>query len=52
MLTPTGVFKGSVKLPDERTGTILVFKTYERMSYALIMDASHPVSIGDHVRNP
>jgi LysM domain len=52
MHTPTGAFKKNVKLPDERAGTVLVFKTYERMSYALIMDASHPISIGDYVRNP
>jgi len=52
METPSGLFKGKVKLPDERAGTVLVFKTYERMSYALIMDATHPISIGDFVRNP
>jgi LysM domain len=52
MNTNRGLFKEKVKLPDERTGTVMVFKTYERMSYALIMDATHPISIGDHVRNP
>jgi LysM repeat protein len=52
MHTPSGLFKGKVKLPDERVGTVLVFKTYERMSYALIMDAALPVSVGDFVRNP
>jgi hypothetical protein len=52
METPTSLFGKKVKLPDERVGTALVFKTYERMSYALIMDASLPVSIGDFVRNP
>lgn len=52
MNTNHGLFKKKVKLPDERAGTVLVFKTYERMSYALIMDATHPISIGDYVRNP
>lgn len=52
MYTPNGLFKKKVKLPDERAGAVLVFKTYERMSYALIMDATHPISIGDFVRNP
>ncbi len=52
MNTPNGLFKKNIKLPDERAGTVMVFKTYERMSYALIMDASHPISIGDYVRNP
>jgi hypothetical protein len=52
MNTSRGLFKKKVKLPDERAGTVLVFKAYERMSYALIMDATHPISIGDYVRNP
>lgn len=52
MHTPNSLFKGKIKLPDERVGTVLVFKTYERMSYALIMDAELPVSVGDFVRNP
>lgn len=48
----SGVFKKKVKIPDELVGNIMVFKTFERMSYALIMDASHPVGIGYNVRNP
>jgi LysM repeat protein len=43
---------GKVKLPDERIGVVMVFKTYENMSFALIMDATHPVGIGDIVRTP
>lgn len=42
----------SVKLPSESAGTLLVFKTYERMSYALILSDTVPIHIGDHVRNP
>jgi LysM repeat protein len=41
-----------VRLPDESSGTLLVFKTYERMSYALIFSDTVPINIGDHVRNP
>jgi LysM domain-containing protein len=41
-----------VRLPDERAGTLLVFKTYERMSYGLIVSATAPVRIADRVRNP
>ncbi len=52
MKSRRGMFKDKVKLPDERIGRVLVFKTYERMSYALIMDTSHAVAIGDYVRNP
>jgi LysM repeat protein len=42
----------TVKLPDERAGTLLVFKTYDQMSYGLIVSASVPVRITDRVRTP
>jgi LysM repeat protein len=42
----------SERLPDESSGTLLVFKTYERMSYALIFSDTVPINIGDRVRNP
>jgi hypothetical protein len=42
----------SLKLPNENVGTLLVFKTYERMSYALILADNEPINIGDQVRNP
>ena len=41
-----------VKLPNERAGTLLVFKTYPRLSFALIVGASNAIAIGDVVRNP
>jgi hypothetical protein len=48
----SGQSSGKVKLPDERIGLALVFKTYENMSYALIMEATHPVRNGDLIRTP
>jgi hypothetical protein len=42
----------SERLPDEVSGTLLVFKTYERMSYALIFSDTVPINVGDRVRNP
>ncbi|MGH8230357.1 MAG: LysM peptidoglycan-binding domain-containing protein [Steroidobacteraceae bacterium] len=41
-----------VQLPAEPSGTLLVFKAYERMSYALILSDTAPINIGDRVRNP
>jgi LysM repeat protein len=41
-----------LQLPDESTGTLLVFKTYERMSYALILSDTLPINVGDKVHNP
>jgi len=42
----------STKLPVEAEGSLLVFKTYQKMSYALIINSTIPVHIADHVRNP
>lgn len=42
----------SVKLPDERAGTLMVFRAFERISYALVMEASHAIHILDKVQTP
>ena len=46
------VFTKRVTLPDERTGTFMVFKTFDRMSYGLIMEAKDIIHIADRVANP
>ncbi|MDP2323565.1 MAG: LysM peptidoglycan-binding domain-containing protein [Gammaproteobacteria bacterium] len=48
----TGLFNRKVQLPDERAGTLMVFKTYDRLSYALVMQAEGPIHTLDKVRNP
>ncbi|NOQ16013.1 MAG: LysM peptidoglycan-binding domain-containing protein [Methyloprofundus sp.] len=41
-----------VKLPDEEAGIVLVFRTFERVSYALIMHTSRNIRIFDLVQTP
>ena len=41
-----------VKLPDERTGTFMVFKTFDHLSYGLIMEATNVIRVADRVENP
>jgi hypothetical protein len=43
---------GMVKLPDERVGLLMVFRVFDRVSYALIMQASQPVYELDTVTTP
>ena len=43
---------GTVKLPDESAGTIMVFKTFDNISYGLVMEATTAIHNHDHVRNP
>ena len=44
--------KTTIALPEERKGLLYVFRVFNRVSYALVMDAVLPVEVGDAVRNP
>jgi hypothetical protein len=41
-----------LQLPDERNGLLFVFRVFERVSYALIVTTSEPVSAGDRFSQP
>ncbi len=41
-----------VKLPDEQAGTLMIFKVYDRISYALVMEATSDIHVLDAVRSP
>ena len=45
-------FGKKVRLPDERSGTLLVFRTFDRLSYGLVVGASSEIHVADVVRNP
>lgn len=40
------------KLPDEESALLLVFRTFEKVSYALVMNATQPVHLLDAVTTP
>ncbi len=40
------------RLPDERYGLLMVFRTFDRVAFALVMEASRPVNLNDLVANP
>jgi hypothetical protein len=42
----------SIKLPDERAGLAFVFRVFNRVSYALVMTVTQPISPRDVVRTP
>jgi hypothetical protein len=41
-----------VKLPETRSGLLFVFRTFERVSYALVVQSLRPVNVLDYIRNP
>lgn len=41
-----------VKIPDERSGLLMVFRTYDKISYGLVLVASRQLELLDKVRNP
>ena len=48
-----GWFSSStVKLPDEVSGTLFVFRVFKGVSYALIMEANNVIEIGDTASSP
>jgi hypothetical protein len=44
--------KTELKLPDERNGLMMVFRVFERVSYALILQNNDSVRVGDRLVNP
>ena len=44
--------KERVTLPDEHAGELMVFKTENELSFALVMSAISEIKVGDSVRNP
>ena len=41
-----------LKLPDERNGLAMVFRTFDKVSYALILQINDGVKVGDRLVNP
>ena len=44
--------KEKVKLPPERYGMIFVFRVFDKVSYALVMNSTQPVNVHDVVQTP
>ncbi|MES2408065.1 MAG: LysM peptidoglycan-binding domain-containing protein [Pseudomonadota bacterium] len=41
-----------IQLPDSRSGLLMVYRVFDKVSYALVMQIHRPVNILDTVRNP
>ena len=47
-----GMTKSMIRLPDEQSGTLFIFRVFKNISYGLIMQVTEPVEIGDVARSP
>ena len=50
--TPAELDPSLIKLPDERIGLLMVFRTFDQVAYALVMQASEPINVLDLVQTP
>jgi LysM repeat protein len=46
------VTRRDYKMPDEDAGLLMVFRVFDKVSYALIMNADRPIRIHDALRTP
>jgi nucleoid-associated protein YgaU len=46
------MFESKVRLPDEYAGHAMVFRTFDKVSYALVMDGTRPVRVGYQAKHP
>jgi hypothetical protein len=52
MVDKTDSSRPAMKLPNERNGLMMVFRTFDKLSYALILEVATGVNVGDRFINP
>ena len=52
LIDKTDPARTALKLPDERNGLLMVFRTFEKLSYALVLDITDGVKVGDRLTDP
>lgn len=45
-------FEDKVRLPDEFSGHVMVFRTFDKVSYGLVMGSIKPSRVGYHLKHP
>lgn len=44
--------KETIRLPDERYGTLFIFRVFNKVAYGLVMESTRPVKVNDTVETP
>lgn len=45
-------WRNKVRLPDEFSGHVMVFRTFDKISYGLVMDSTRPSRVGYELKHP
>ena len=45
-------FDAKVRLPDEFAGHVMVFRTFDTVSYGLVMESIRPTQVGYELKHP
>lgn len=49
---PWGANNDTIAMPDDYIGHVMVFRTFEKVSYGLVMDGIRPARVGDLLKHP
>jgi hypothetical protein len=52
IIDKTDAARTPLKLPDERNGLLMVFRTFDKLSYALVLEITEGAKVGDRLINP
>ncbi len=52
LVDKTDAARSDMKLPNERNGLLMVFRTFPRVAYALVLNITDAARIGDRLVNP
>ncbi|WP_151982031.1 LysM peptidoglycan-binding domain-containing protein [Acinetobacter guerrae] len=44
--------KEKIKLPNQKVGTLMVFRTFDQLSYAYVLESSLPIKVGAEILPP
>jgi hypothetical protein len=47
-----GAYWDRAKMPDDYIGHVMVFRTFDNVSYGLVMDSIRPTQLGDWLKHP
>ena len=49
---PIAAHQDRIAMPDDYIGHVMVFRTFDRVSYGLVMDSIRPTKVGDLLKHP